>query len=101
MSATSWSNNSRAARYSRYTAASMGSTDDILSISSPVPITLVHSQSRHEYAGASGQTWRDRMPAQPPLMRNIETVSSSQSGARISINQVDSATASARPYMED
>src|SRR5450631_4242483 len=96
MSATSWSNNFRAARYRRYTAASMGRTDEILSISSPVPITLVHNQSRHEYAGASGQTWRDMMPAQPPLMRNIETVSSSQRGARMTMNQVEMDTARIR-----
>jgi hypothetical protein len=37
----------------------MGSRDEIRSMISLVPMTFVHSQSRHEYAGASGQIWRD------------------------------------------
>ena len=74
----------------------MGSTDEIRSITSPVPIALVHSQSRHEYTGESGQSWRDIIPAKPPLIRKNETVSSSQSGARMTMNQVEIDTARAK-----
>jgi hypothetical protein len=52
----------------------MGRRDEIRSMISLVPVTFVHSQSRHEYAGASGQTCRDMIPAKPPLIRKIETV---------------------------
>ena len=74
----------------------MGRMEEILSAISPVPITLVHSQSRQEYTGESGQTWRAMIPAKPPLIRDIETVSSSQRGARMAINQTEMDTARAR-----
>ena len=39
------------------------------------------------------------MPAKPPLIRKMETVSSSQSGARIAMNQMEMAAARAKAYI--
>jgi hypothetical protein len=50
----------------------------------------------YEYTGTSGHPWRDMISEKPPLIWWNEIVSSSQSGARMAMNQREMDAAMAR-----
>ena len=71
----------------------MARIEGILSAISLVPITLAHGQRKYEYTGTAGQPWRAMISENFPLIWKNDTVSSSQSGARMAMNQVKIDTA--------